>query len=50
MVAANREDVSTIGFADFTFSFNGKQFILPVIVANTNAKAVRSRFDAKILM
>ena len=40
MVAANGEDVSTLGFADFTFSFNGKQFSLPVIVANINAEAV----------
>ena len=39
-VAANGEDVSTIGFAACTISFNGKQFSLPVIVANINAEAV----------
>ncbi|MCG8032936.1 MAG: DDE-type integrase/transposase/recombinase, partial [Candidatus Thiodiazotropha taylori] len=40
MVAANGEEVSTTGFGDFTFSFNGRQFSLPVIVANVNAEAV----------
>ena len=37
MVAANGEDVSTIGFADFTFSLTESNL---VIVASINAEAI----------
>ena len=40
MVAANGEDVTTIGMANFTLSFSGKQFHLPAIIANINTEVV----------
>ena len=40
MVAANGEDVTTIGLAEFTFPFSGKLFHLPAIVANINTEVV----------
>ena len=40
MVAANGEDVTTIGVADFTLSFSGKLFHLPAIVAKINTEVV----------
>ena len=40
MVAANGEDVTTIGSAEFTFSFSRKLFHLPAIVANINTEVV----------
>ena len=43
MVAANGEDVTTIGLAEFTFSFSGKLFHLPAIVANINTEVVIGR-------
>ena len=38
MVAANRNDIPTIGVGDFTLSFSGKQFKLPAIAADINAE------------
>ena len=40
MVAANGKDVTTIGLAEFTFSFSGKLFHLPAIVAKINTEVV----------
>ena len=37
MVAANGNDVPTIGVGEFTLSFSGKQVKLPAIVADINA-------------
>ena len=40
MIAANGEEVFTMGAAEFTLSFNGKLFHLPAIVANINTEVV----------
>ena len=40
MVAANGNDVPTIGVGEFTLSFSGKQFKLPAIVADINAEVI----------
>ena len=40
MVAANGNDVPTIGVGEFTLSFRGKQFKLPAIVADINAEVI----------
>ena len=40
MVAANGNDVPTVGVGDFTLSFSGKQFKLPAIVADINAEVI----------
>ena len=40
MLAANGKDVTTIGLAEFTFSFSGKLFHLPAIVAKINTEVV----------
>ena len=40
MVAANGKDVTTIGLAEFTLSFNGKLFHLSAIVAKINTEVV----------
>ena len=40
IVAANGEDVTTTGIANFTHSYNGKHFHLPAIVANIYTEVV----------
>ncbi|MCG7879381.1 MAG: RNase H-like domain-containing protein, partial [Candidatus Thiodiazotropha endolucinida] len=40
MVAANGEDVATIGMAEFTLTFCGKPFHLQAVVASINAEVV----------
>ena len=40
MVAANGNDIPTIGVGDFTLSFSGKQFKLPATVVDINAEVI----------
>ena len=40
MQAANGDDTNTLGTAEFTCTFSGRQFTLPAKIANINAEVV----------